>query len=549
MAEKKEKQYVSDNAQLIAEWDWKRNGILAPDMITCGSSKSVWWICKEGHEWEAQVKNRNKGSGCPYCYHARQRNLPSRNGLQKTHEEFLDDLHRRNPNELIIIGKYTTARSKIEWECKRCKRHSFSSPKHLYTATGLCSKCMTAQTTEHMIENNEAVFLQRLQEREYPPELLESYKGMLKPIKVRCSVCGYIWTATPSNLLRYLTACPECARNSRAKTHLNFVGELMKINPYIKVLGEYTSSHTPIECRCMLCNYTWYPRPYSLLNGGGCPNCNHSSTSFIEQLILISLKSAYPEKNILSRDRITIGQELDIYLPEDRIAIEYGAWHWHENRLKEDLDKMRTCKEHGIRLIIVYDACKKIPTESNYNDILFYQIDLRRNLTEAQAMIHKIFNILNLDSSFISTQFLDIANEAYLQSRKTSTLEFIKRMQVINPQIEIIGEYSASNKKIRCRCKVCGYSWNPVPDSLIGGHGCPNCTRHFTYRLTDEEYKKRLADKHPHITLLGKYSNGRDVQPFICNNCGTTWTAQLKSVISGKGCPECAKQKRKKKDT
>jgi hypothetical protein len=63
---------------------------------------------------------------------------------------------------------------------------------------------------------------------------------------------------------------------------------------------------------------------------------------------LISLKSAYPEKNILSRDRITIGQELDIYLPEDRIAIEYGAWHWHENKLKEDLDKMRTCKEHGI---------------------------------------------------------------------------------------------------------------------------------------------------------------------------------------------------------
>ena len=25
MAEKKEKQYVSDNAQLMAEWNWKRN--------------------------------------------------------------------------------------------------------------------------------------------------------------------------------------------------------------------------------------------------------------------------------------------------------------------------------------------------------------------------------------------------------------------------------------------------------------------------------------------------------------------------------------------
>ena len=28
MAEKKEKQYVSDNAQLMAEWDWEKNNEL-----------------------------------------------------------------------------------------------------------------------------------------------------------------------------------------------------------------------------------------------------------------------------------------------------------------------------------------------------------------------------------------------------------------------------------------------------------------------------------------------------------------------------------------
>ena len=30
MAEKKEKQYVSDNAQLMAEWNWERNADIAP---------------------------------------------------------------------------------------------------------------------------------------------------------------------------------------------------------------------------------------------------------------------------------------------------------------------------------------------------------------------------------------------------------------------------------------------------------------------------------------------------------------------------------------
>ena len=43
MVEKKEKQYVSDNAQLLAEWDWERNVDIAPSDLTLGSNKKVWW--------------------------------------------------------------------------------------------------------------------------------------------------------------------------------------------------------------------------------------------------------------------------------------------------------------------------------------------------------------------------------------------------------------------------------------------------------------------------------------------------------------------------
>ena len=69
MAEKKEKQYVSDNARLMAEWDFEKNSLLGfdPQKLTRSSNKKVWWKCKEGHEWQAIIQNRNKGSGCPYC--------------------------------------------------------------------------------------------------------------------------------------------------------------------------------------------------------------------------------------------------------------------------------------------------------------------------------------------------------------------------------------------------------------------------------------------------------------------------------------------------
>ena len=69
MAEKKEKQYVSDNAQLIAEWNWEKNTELGfdPHKLTCGSNKKVWWVCKKGHEWQSTINNRTSGRGCPIC--------------------------------------------------------------------------------------------------------------------------------------------------------------------------------------------------------------------------------------------------------------------------------------------------------------------------------------------------------------------------------------------------------------------------------------------------------------------------------------------------
>ena len=49
MAEKKEKRYVSDNAQLMAEWDWEKNNELGffPDVLMCGSGKKYGGYAKK----------------------------------------------------------------------------------------------------------------------------------------------------------------------------------------------------------------------------------------------------------------------------------------------------------------------------------------------------------------------------------------------------------------------------------------------------------------------------------------------------------------------
>jgi len=52
---------------LAREWHIQKNLGLTPQEVTPGSGKKVWWICKEGYEWEAVINSRNRGSGCPFC--------------------------------------------------------------------------------------------------------------------------------------------------------------------------------------------------------------------------------------------------------------------------------------------------------------------------------------------------------------------------------------------------------------------------------------------------------------------------------------------------
>ena len=52
---------------LARQWHPVRNGDLRPDQVLPGSHRSVWWRCERGHEWQAKIKSRTAGSGCPIC--------------------------------------------------------------------------------------------------------------------------------------------------------------------------------------------------------------------------------------------------------------------------------------------------------------------------------------------------------------------------------------------------------------------------------------------------------------------------------------------------
>lgn len=53
--------------EVAAQWHPTKNGALTPRDVLPGSHRKVWWQCEKGHVWQAQVKSRVHGCGCPVC--------------------------------------------------------------------------------------------------------------------------------------------------------------------------------------------------------------------------------------------------------------------------------------------------------------------------------------------------------------------------------------------------------------------------------------------------------------------------------------------------
>lgn len=45
-------------------------------------------------------------------------------------------------------------------------------------------------------------------------------------------------------------------------------------------------------------------------------------------------------------------------------------------------------------------------------------------------------------------------------------------MIIINPNLNIEGEYVNAVTKLRVKCKICGLEFLMTPNSLLNGHGC-----------------------------------------------------------------------------
>lgn len=117
MAEKKEKRYVIDNAQLMAEWDAERNSNINPSQVTLGSGRKVWWQCRNGHKWQATIAGRNSGCSCPYCSgkHA----IKGKTDLQTVNSTLAKEWNHEKNIDLQPFDVTSGSDKKVWWKCEQ----------------------------------------------------------------------------------------------------------------------------------------------------------------------------------------------------------------------------------------------------------------------------------------------------------------------------------------------------------------------------------------------------------------------------------------------
>lgn len=67
----------NNRENLLAEWDYEKNGDITPETILYGSNTKVNWCCERGHRWNAKLDRRTRaGQNCPKCNNERQTSFP-----------------------------------------------------------------------------------------------------------------------------------------------------------------------------------------------------------------------------------------------------------------------------------------------------------------------------------------------------------------------------------------------------------------------------------------------------------------------------------------
>ena len=181
---------------------------------------------------------------------------------------------------------------------------------------------------------------------------------------------GHKWTASIFSRT-HGSKCPYCTN----KKVLEGFNDLATVYP--EIAKEWDNNKNEIKPTEVICNsrfnawwicsenpeHKWKTKVCNrTVRNTRCPYCSKlkraSTPEYIIEYYLCKLGLKVRHSYML------FGFELDLYIPDLNIGIEYDGYYWHKNKEEQDIEKNRKCKELNIKLYRIRESLDSLNSTS-----------------------------------------------------------------------------------------------------------------------------------------------------------------------------------------
>lgn len=274
---------------------------------------------------------------------------------------------------------YVNTHTKVEIICPEHGEFWQTPAKHL--AGKGCQKCANEKHSLDKLSNTEK-FIEKAREihgdkYDYSNVV---YKDAHSKVCIICPEHGEFWQI-PNDHTSQRHGCPKCAGNERI-TLEEFKERCYGIfgDKYCyDNVTEITNNRAKVDIICPK-HGIFSMTVGNHLSGHGCPSCGNNISKPENKLYDFLSQNNF---NVIKNDRTVLNdRELDLYLPDEKLAIEYNGLLWHSEQYRPDknyhLSKLEECNNKGIRLITIF--------EDEWNE-------------HEDVVIEKLKNILHINNS------------------------------------------------------------------------------------------------------------------------------------------------------
>lgn len=278
--------------------------------------------------------------------------------------ELVDKLNRFIKRSVQIHGDvynydksvYTGIRDKLIITCKIHGDFEMTPNNHISNKQG-CKKCKLILRGQKATYSKDDVLKQfNEKHNSFYTYDLSGYKNWSSIISVKCPAHG--WFKQSVKVHRKGHGCIECGKsNINRKTSEDYFKEASEAHGGVYQYSNLNVMNNLVyfDVVCEKHGKFTVRASNHISKKSGCPDCVGQNSKGENELADYLSKFTRVEK---SNRKILFGKELDIFLPEKNIAIEYNGLYWHSDLFRDTnfhLNKLDLCKDNGVFLIHIFE--------------------------------------------------------------------------------------------------------------------------------------------------------------------------------------------------